>query len=150
MTRYEELMSMIAVETDECIVWPHSKDRYGYGKVWCNGDTLQTHRTALRSMCPPPTEDHQASHGPCHNRACVNPQHLSWKTRTENQFDKLRDGTHARGETHHLAKFSDDVVNSVRALYAMGNLSQAEVGLRFGVSRQHVAALVNHQVRIAA
>jgi hypothetical protein len=150
MSRYSELMEMIAVETDECVVWPHAIGTDGYGKAHHDGATHGTHRLALRSVCPPPTEAHQASHGPCHNRLCVNPQHLSWKTSAENKFDKHRDGTHTCGETHHRTKFSDDVVNSVRALYAVGNITQAEVGKRYGMSKSHVSQLVHYRDRMVA
>jgi hypothetical protein len=150
VSRYDELMSMIAVETDECIVWPHSSNRSGYGTAWHDGKQVRTHRAALCVVCPPPTEAHEAAHGPCHNRLCVNPQHLSWKTRKENFADTHRDGTYLCGEAHQVTKFSDDIINGVRALYAIGNMTQAEVGLRFGVSRTHVSNIVNYHQRVAA
>jgi hypothetical protein len=150
MTRYEELMEMIAVETDECIVWPHAIGTDGYGRVWQDRASHRAHRTALASVCPPPTAAHHAAHGPCHNPQCINPQHLSWKTATENALDKHRDGTHTCGETHHASKFSDDSINGVRALYAMGNTSQAEVARRYGMSKSQVNNFVHHRQRIAA
>jgi len=56
------------------------------------------HLLVTRIMCeyrngPPPTPEHHAAHS-CdrgHDK-CVNPNHLSWKTPTENQLDRFRDG----------------------------------------------------------
>jgi HNH endonuclease len=88
---FEEL---VLIETDDCVVWPHGTDKGGYGVVRFDGFTRPVHRVALeRHVGPPPTPEHKAAHGPCHNRRCMNYRHLSWKTNAENLADKLRDGT---------------------------------------------------------
>ena len=62
-----------------------------------------------------------AAHGPCHNRACVNPHHLSWQTHKQNMNDKIRDGTshidinpnYATGESHGGSKLTFNQVAQI-------------------------------------
>jgi len=68
----------------------------------------------------------------CHNRACVNPAHLEIVTSAEN----IQRGA--------LAKLTKDQVLEIRARSAFGD-SQRELGLRFGVSNQHISRIVNRK-----
>jgi hypothetical protein len=59
------------------------------------GDTLYAHRLMCQlAHGDPPTPDHIAAHscGRGHE-GCVNPNHLSWKTYSENELDKRVHGT---------------------------------------------------------
>lgn len=80
---------------DDCLLWPFSKSNKGYGTINHDGRNL----TVSRFLCaevngPPPTPDHVAAHscGRGHT-GCVNPRHLRWATRTENEADKIIHGT---------------------------------------------------------
>lgn len=66
-----------------------------------------------------------AAHGPCHNPLCFNGAHLSWKTHGDNQRDKFRDGTDARGVKHPRAKLTDADVIEIRRRDASGESSFA-------------------------
>jgi len=83
-----------------CITWPFQGSGYGYGIILHNGKK----RVASRVMCEvahglPEHENLDAAHS-CGNGAsgCMNPRHLSWKTRTENCADKKLHGTNMQGE----------------------------------------------------
>lgn len=142
MTRLQELFKMIEEPTDDCIVWPYSRTPQGYGRVQSGGRNVYPHRLALASVTPPPTDGHEAAHGSCHNPSCVNPRHLSWKTRTENQADRLRDGTDSRGEKHGRSKLTETDVREIRS---MTGVSQRKMAEMFGVSRCHVSDIVNRK-----
>jgi hypothetical protein len=94
---------------DECLEWPFNKSTDGRGQITIKGKNMK----ANRIMCelahgPPPSREHQAAHscGKGHE-GCINPKHLSWKTRKENEADKLIHGTRLRGESAFNAKISE-------------------------------------------
>lgn len=73
----------------------------------------------------------------CDNPSCVNPDHLSLGTRTENMQDAKRKGRNARGEGHGRSKLSCRDVEMIMK----SPLSQAEIGQLFGISQGHVSEI---------
>lgn len=103
---------------DDCLVWPFYRSKSGYGWAHIEGHP----RPVSRYVCAkvygePPTQKHQAAHscGKGHE-GCVNPRHLSWKTRKENEADKIGHGTRRFGESHPQAKLTTEKVIEIRAL----------------------------------
>ena len=98
-------------------MWPFSTVR-GYGRFGYLGKGYYAHRF----MCElahgtPPSEDHQAAHS-CGNghMGCVNPRHLAWKTKSENQFDCRDHGTHAKTNAGNRGKLTMQMADEIRAL----------------------------------
>jgi hypothetical protein len=131
----------INYQGSECLIWPFGKPE-GYGKIWISGKL----QIVSRLMCeyrhgPPPTQKHQAAHS-CGNGhlACVNPRHLRWATRKENEGDKIIHGTHNRGERHGQSKLTESIVLEIRAIKG---LSQQAIASRYGVSRFAIGRIKN-------
>lgn len=81
--------------SDECLIWPYSKNGVGYGQIRKGYEKLLVHRIACEALHgPPPTQKHEAAHncGKGH-LGCCNPHHLRWATRAENQADRKIHGT---------------------------------------------------------
>lgn len=79
----------------DCLVWPFATDTDGYGVIKIDGRLRNVHRVICeRAHGPSPTPKHEAAHDnfgrPCISEACVNPRHLRWATRTENEHDKRK------------------------------------------------------------
>lgn len=85
-------MDLISNPPEDCVLWPFGMSGSGYGVMKMDGATILAHRAVYR-IYTGENPDMEAAHGPCHNRACVNPRHISWKTKSDNQRDRWRDGT---------------------------------------------------------
>lgn len=127
---------------DDCLKWPFETGRYGYGTIKIDGKK----RVASRVMCEfahgdAPTEEHQAAHS-CGNGhlGCMNPRHLSWKTRVENAADAIDHGTWNHGEKVPQSKLTRHDVLKIRAL--SNKVSQKDLAKRFGVSQSQIHRVV--------
>lgn len=130
----------------ECILWPYSVSGCGYGDVRVNGRNRRVHRLVCeRIHGPAPDLKTDAAHD-CGARVCVNPLHLRWATPAENQADRLRHGTLARGERQGSAKLSSDDVREIRRLTgAPSGMSQREIADRYGVDRTTVSGILHRR-----
>ncbi|TBG78605.1 hypothetical protein ELG76_04115 [Rhizobium leguminosarum] len=120
--------------SDDCLKWPFSTNAWGYGKLSVDGKIVAAHRYVCELVRgASPTPEHEAAHscGKGHE-GCISPEHLSWKTRVENEADKLVHGTRPRGERHAKAKLTEADVREILAM--KGKETQCKLAKRFSVS----------------
>lgn len=114
-----------------CLIWPFGRDKVsGRGSLQFEGRSQYAHRVMCRlAKGEPPTPEHEAAHS-CGNGhlACVNPNHLGWKTVSENHLDTSQHGRRSYGER----VLNDEMVAEIRAL--QGKEKQKDVAARYGVS----------------
>ena len=139
------LQRHVSHQSDECLIWPFRRRSTGYGEAPFRGARM----SANRIMCilahgEPPTEDHHSAHS-CGNGfgGCVNPKHLRWATKSENEIDKLDHGKSNRGTRHGMSKLTEEDVRSIRA--AEGSMPQKAIAEKFGVSRATIGAIHSRQ-----
>jgi len=125
--------------TDECVIWPYAiQPNTGYPWIKIDGHSTTAHRAiCLRAHgeCP---EGHETAHS-CGVRACINPKHLSWKTRTANMADKTLHGTDNAGDRNGQAKLNWAKVHNIRA-NTLG-LNQIELAKEHGVSTATISLI---------
>jgi len=133
-------------EGDGCLRWPFACYNNGYGSVY---DFDGRHTVASRLMCrivhgEPPHVDWDCAHT-CGNGhlGCVNPNHLTWKTRTDNHADKIEHGTHDRGEKSNNAKLTESDVRYIRSV--KGEVSLLVLSEQFGVSFQNISDIQRYR-----
>lgn len=129
---HSEVMTHIS---DDCLIWPFARSGNGYGQITVDGKKVNVHRhTCIVANGEPPTPRHEASHS-CGNghKGCVNPRHLSWKTPSENQMDRVLHGTSNRGERQWKSKLTQADVRSIRRLFGAGQ-TNPEIAEKFEVS----------------
>jgi hypothetical protein len=84
-----------------------------------------------------PVKDEEIMCHKCHNPLCVNPEHIYAGTRSDNQMDRVKDGTSNRGERHGNSKLTEEQVREIRA-YPKGYILTAR---KFGVSPQLIGRI---------
>ena len=109
----------------DCWIWTACK-QFGYGwfSIRKNGkpSNIRAHQWIMKELCGPPPERHECCHK-CNNRACVNPDHIYYGTRSQNQLDSIRAGTHnfisqprKRGDDHPCIVLTDSDVARIYKL----------------------------------
>lgn len=125
-----------AYEGDDCLIWPFFRlQPGGYGSFGFNGRLYYAHRMMCEMVHgAPPTPEHHAAHscGRGHD-GCVNPNHLSWKTASENLLDKRGHGTVIVNSHGNMGGLTPEQVAEIRRL--KGQMSQTKIAERFGVKR---------------
>lgn len=126
---------------DECLTWPFAHDGRGYGTLQFEEKFYKASRLiCILAHGEPPTSEHQAAHS-CGNGhlLCVNQNHLSWKTRTENMADSVKHGTARFDRGRPRVKLT---VEQVREIIAMkGVQTQAKLAAKFGVSWRQIGKI---------
>lgn len=115
-----------------CIKWPFSVAAHGRGVVRYAGRlTSAPHAVAKHFHGDPPEGSNEAAHS-CGNghQGCVNPAHLRWATRAENESDKATHGTLRRGSAINSNRLTEDDVRAIRRSDERG----AALASRYGVT----------------
>lgn len=142
------LRVLVSTTESDCIVWPYSCDSYGYARVYFEKQLHRAHRLICRwAYGEPRHESMDAAHscGKGH-RGCVNPKHVRWATKKENQADRNEHGTDQRGEQNASAKLTERDVLEIRRLRTKKKLTCKQLGQRFSVDPSYISAIVRHKV----
>ena len=135
-----------ASSSKECIIWPYGTTgiNSGYGDCVYNGKKHRAHRLILElSKGAPPSAKSLALHkaGICHNRLCVNPNHLRWGSNSDNQLDRVIDGTSGRGQKNPASKLTHEQVLNIKS----GQLKNVDYAHIYGVSISAIGKIRNGQ-----
>lgn len=130
----------------ECWEWTGSKNEQGYGLIRWNRKSGYAHRMAYEAYNGPIKRGMVIMHS-CDNPSCVNPQHLSQGTATENMRDMVRKGRNKtkRGEDNANARLSNEQVIQIRELLSQGK-SLNETSILFGVSKKTVLDIKQNKI----
>jgi hypothetical protein len=144
----------------DCWEWTASRMRSGYGRITVTTDRGKSQALAHRVA-------YELTHGPipaglvichrCDNPACVRPDHLFADTQAVNMRDMTAKGRRARGERQGLrlhpecaargervasAKLTAEQVREIRRSYEAGELTQKQIGRKYGVSQSGISLLI--------
>ena len=118
-----------------------------YGMFWLNGKYHGAHRISYIMTKGDIPDDCIVRHLCKKNMKCVNPEHLTIGTHTDNMRDKKRDDTafHAKGELCGTSKITASIVKEIRDLYATGTLTQRQIGIRYNLCQQNIHHIVKRK-----
>ena len=109
------------------------RDRYGYPLVTINGTVHRLHRLALERHLGHSLTDVQCALHRCHNRACINPDHLYPGSPADNSAAMAAADRSLYGERHPQHKITEDEVVDIHGLRRAGFLYR-EIAHYYGVS----------------
>ena len=140
---------------DGCLLWPHSRNRKGYGQFRWRGRLFIASRFAWMLFRGEIPAGVMVLH-PCDNPPCVNVDHLFLGTNSDNQRDSSINGRHwmkkhpemttlnrgdlhvcPRGEQCRAARLTASTVREIRDLKRAGRTAR-ELSERFGIGQGHV------------
>jgi DNA-binding XRE family transcriptional regulator len=108
-----------------------------YGRVRIDGQLVQAHRFVWELTYGPIPKGMKVCHD-CDNPSCVNPEHLFLGTQKDNMQDAVRKGRMYQPKV----KLTGAQVVEIRERYAIGGITQRELGEEFGVDRRTVTQVV--------
>lgn len=130
-----------------CWNWTGASQR-GYGKINVGGRAggmMQAHRFSYQHFKGEIPKGMVVMHQ-CDNTRCVNPDHLSLGTQSENLADMRAKGrsndTGPKGERSHLAKLTDEQVREIRA----STEGPVAVARRYGIHRDTVRLIRQRKI----
>lgn len=135
----------VGYKGDDCLEWPYSKMRFGYGHLSVNSKFYPAHRyMCILAHGEPPSPNMEAAHR-CHNPPCCNPNHLRWATPIENHGDRIEAGTNNPGEAAPSAFLTEEAVLDIRARVSAGEM-QSSIAGEYRLTRQHVNEIVKRKI----
>ena len=127
----------------ECILFPWQPDQR-QPMISLGGRSQSVGAVSLQLNGSARPYGQHVRHDPavCNNPRCVNPRHLTWGTRIENMADKKIAGTDRwPSDRVEFRKLTADDVQEIRRLIDEGELTQHEIGARFGVQGNCVSSI---------
>lgn len=136
---------VLGYDGDECLIWPFFRNGNGYGVISFGRKNAIVSRVVCEKIYGAPDSPKiEAAHS-CGNghMGCVNKRHLSWKTRSANQADRVLHGTDNRGSKAGASKLDEEDVLKIISLLPMK--SQPEIARIFGVTQQSISKIATGQ-----
>lgn len=130
-------------KTDGCWIWLGYPNRQGYGTIQVDGVRVRAHRFSW-SLLNGPIPDGLCVLHTCDNPSCVRPDHLFLGTNLDNIKDRMgkQRSTGSPGETHPLARLTNEQVYEIRRVYGSGHIGMRKLAQIYGVERQLIQRIV--------
>lgn len=142
---YQRFCKYIEIGEDGILRWIGAKDSCGYGLFYLKGKLVKAHRLAFflwgdTEFAPELHVLHKID-----DPAIVDCRYLFQGTHSDNMADRNAKGRTAVGSAHGRSKYSESEVLEVRRLGASGQYTHEQIATMTGMSRSHVAKIINRK-----
>lgn len=132
-------------KTETCWLWRGGLKGGGYGIFYLDGKYCGAHRVSLLLFKSLPFQPGLDAMHSCDNPACVNPDHLSYGTRTQNMQDAAAKGRTRcmadwRGQKNPKSKLSSEQIAEIQARRSAGEQCK-KIASDYGISDVRVSQL---------
>jgi hypothetical protein len=135
-------------KAESCWLWTGHRDKDGYGILPYDGKLLRAHRVSWELHNGPIPAGIKVLHS-CDTPPCVNPAHLFAGTQRRNIEDMIAKGrgrySDRHGERNSAAKLSECDVLTIRAEYAAGGVTHADLAAGYGVCATLIGLIVRRE-----
>lgn len=138
---HQHLRELMSIETDDCTLWDRSLHRSGYPVVYVVKRFWYGNRLACTIAHGEPTDPKLEASHTCGQPACVNPRHLRWETRRQNEARKENHSTRQRGEACYQS-LPHSLMVEVVARYRAGGVTQQALADEYGIGQNTVSRWV--------
>lgn len=122
---------VLDIETG-CHIWTKQVTDRGYPLIWFNNKMRRAHKIAYEFYKEPISGDLVIRHQ-CHNRRCINVEHMILGTQADNIADAVKAGRNAKGSKNGHTHLTEADVIKIRELIATG-LASKTVAKMFNLS----------------
>ena len=136
----EDVFEGYDFETNECVEWEGKLNVCGYAQTWLNGTNNLVHRLSYKQYIGPIENKKEVAHT-CHNRKCINPNHLKLLTHQENIKHSYKD-KNPRKKRIHLTKIQVDYIQTFHM-----NTKVDVIMKQYNISRQTVYRIKAFEVK---
>ena len=128
-----------------CWEWMRARGASGHGLINRDSKSNVASRVAYTLFVGPIAKGLWVLHR-CDNPPCCNPAHLFLGDQKLNMSDCASKGrgNKPKGEAHHRAKLTDDLVREIRARYAVGDVMQKDLSAEYGVTKPTIRMVVRN------
>jgi hypothetical protein len=130
---------------DECWNWLNYKNPkgYGYWRLDARKVIHVTHYALITSGKERPAHPYGCALHSCDNPSCVNPAHLRWGSKTENNKERDEKGRHwtHRGQAHPHAVQNTVANRAFKKMICEWPASQRELASRLTISQQTISEI---------
>ena len=128
-----------------CLEFQGVLEAHGYGRICYKGEHILCHRFVLETDIGRKLKSSDYVCHKCHNRKCVNIDHLYLGNYQTNVDDMVKAKRHTLGIRNAQAKLDEMDVVCIRALRKRTNLTMKEIGEKFDVALPTVADILKHR-----
>jgi len=131
---------------NECWNWIGRLNQNSYGQFDLNKSPKKSHRISLfLEKGEPPIDKQFALHTCKQNPKCCNPNHLYYGNYKDNERDKVKDGTHSKGETQGSSKLTEEQVREIRKKYIPYKYTIKKLSKEYFISQAVICEIINNK-----